>query len=179
MHKCANRVHRGEAMTVRKERRQRKDGTFEDAWFVDVKFKRVNERSVRVRRRSPLQSKRGAEAFERQIREQLVKNDGKLDTEVAPKDIPTLQAFWPEFEAWVAVNNKPSEQKGKRIVFNNHLLPHFGKKKLDAIGPRELENFKAEKVKQEYKPATINNFLTTLRKCLDVAVDYGVLKHVP
>ena len=69
-------------MTVRKESRGRKDGSVEDTWFIDVKFKRANARSVRIRRRSPVQSRRGAEAFERQIREELLKNDGKLEEEV-------------------------------------------------------------------------------------------------
>src|SRR5688572_18489433 len=167
MAKCANRVHRGELMSVWLRERQLKDGSVDKAWFVDVKFRRANAGSVRVRRRSPVQSKRGAEAFERQLREQLLKNDGKLDEEVKPKEIPTVQRFWPEYEAWSSVNNKPSNQNAKRIIMKNHVLPFFGRMRLDEIGPQQIEQFKAKEVADEKKPSTINNYLTVLRKMLD------------
>lgn len=166
-------------MSVWLRERATKEGHVDRVWMVDVKFKRANSRSVRMRRRSPVQSKRGAEAFERQLREQLLKNDGKLDEELKPKEIPTVQRFWPQYEAWSSVNNKPSNQNAKRIIMKNHVLPFFGRMHLDEIGPQQIEQFRAKVVAEGKKPSTVNNFLTVLRKMLDVAVDYGLLQHVP
>ena len=60
---------------------------------------------------------------------------------------------------YVATNNKHSEQLNKRMIVDNHLGPYFGTKRLDEIGMRDVEFYKAEKLKK-LKPKTVNNHLT-------------------
>jgi integrase len=42
-----------------------------------------------------------------------------------------------------------------------------------------VEPYKARKLKQKLSPKTINNHLAVLRKLLALAVEYGVLQHIP
>ena len=56
-----------------------------------------------------------------------------------------------------------------------HLVPFFGAMRLDEIGIRDYERFKAKMVKAGKKPKTINNFLSTLRRSLVSAVEWGYL----
>jgi hypothetical protein len=45
------------------------------------------------------------------------------------------------------VNNNPSTVYAKRWVLREHLAPAFGKRRLDEIGPAEIEAYKARKLK--------------------------------
>jgi len=155
-------------MTVRRDKKK--------GLMVDFSFTHADGRTERVRKRSPVQTKRGAEEFERQLREERL-NPSQPDQR---KEVPTLEAFSREFlETYCVNNNKPSEIKTKRLTFRIHLLPMFGRKRLDAIGARDIERYKAQKLKAGLSPKTVNNQLSILRKCLDVACDWRIIEHVP
>jgi hypothetical protein len=77
-------------------------------------------------------TRRGAEQYERQVREALLA--GTLGKEV--KEVPTLEAFQARFLDYSEVNNKPSTVYAKRWVLREHLVPAFGKRRLDEIGRR-------------------------------------------
>src|SRR5207237_5018591 len=55
----------------------------------------------------------------------------------------------------------------------------FGRYRLDEIGMRDLEAYKAKKLAAGLKPKSLNNHLIMLRKALSVAVDWELLSHVP
>jgi integrase len=67
----------------------------------------------------------------------------------------------------------------KRAVLKWHLVPMMGKMRLDEIAPRDLELFKAQKLREGKSPKTINNCLPVLRRLLVLAVEWGKLTHVP
>jgi integrase len=95
------------------------------------------------------------------------------------KDVPTLRAFVPEFmETYVRVNNKPSERIAKQYLFEVHLLPAFGRKRLDEISTRDVEKLKAEKLKT-LAPKTVNNMLSCLGKTLRYAAECEVIDRIP
>jgi integrase len=96
------------------------------------------------------------------------------------------------------------EEAKRRDTLKNHIVPFFGSQRLDAIGPAEIEAFKAamrKKVsasrprkenatiyairKRKNVPPrfvslkTINNALAILRKLLAVAEEQGVIDHTP
>ena len=140
-----------------------------DFWYSPIDGPRQ-----RVRRRSPVQTKRGAEEYERQLRTTL------LSPPEDKKEVPTLNVFSREFlENYCSTNNKPSELRMKRSTFKNHLRPAFGRLRLDRIGMREVERYKARKLKDGLSPKTVNNHLTILRRCLVVAHEWALLEHVP
>ena len=152
--------------------RQWKNGK---AWDVDVQFQQPDGRTVRVRKASPVNTRRGAEQYEREIRASLLA--GNYGKEI--KEVPTLAQFAERFLTYSETNNKPSAVFAKRGLLQNHLLPPFGTMTLDTIGPAEVEKYKADKLRAKYSPKSINNQLTVLRKLLNLAVEYCELEHAP
>lgn len=147
-------------------------------WMIDIDYRPPSGKPDRVRKKATVQDKRGAMTEERLIRQALL--DGTYRRKGDEKETPTLTEFEAEFIAYYAeANNKPSEVVAKLSIYKHHLVPFFGKLKLNDIGPRELERFKACKIKDGLKPATVNNALTVLRKTLTVAQEWRIIEHVP
>lgn len=176
-------------MSVRRQRRRDpKTGAAREFLIVDLDIQRPDGRRVRVRKVPPVQTQRGAESYERQLRQAILdgtweerKAENKAGAAPAePKATPTLRTFGQEFlDTYVAVNNKPSERHNKKTIFHAHLVPHLGKLPLDRIGVREVEALKARLLKSDLKPKTVNNVLAMLGKLLRYAVDVGVLAVAP
>jgi len=140
------------------------------AWWVDFRLDRK-----RVRKKSPINTKRGAEVFEKQLREELV-----LGKESPKREIPTFREHARDWvDTYVVVNNKPSEVASKRKILNHHLLPFFGKMRLDDITKRTIDRFKGAQLKRGLKRKTINNQLTVLRRSLVLAVEWEIIAAVP
>jgi integrase len=153
-------------MAARKDKRK--------GWIVDFVFQHADGRSERVRRRSPVQTRRGAEDFERRLRQEM------LNPRPQGKEAPLFRVFAEEFfSGYVVANNKHAERLSKRSILNHHLLPAFGGLRLSAIGLREVELYKARKLRDGLAPKSINNHLTVLRRLLAVAAEWGQLGSVP
>jgi len=145
--------------------------------MVDVDFVHPDGRNQRIRKVSPVPTKRGAEAYERELRNSLVNGQyGKEEEEKAPRFKEFAQEF---LETYAKVNNKPSEVSGKEMTLRRHLNPHFGKLRLDEIDPLSIERFKAKQIQTGLKAKTVNNHLVVLRTMLNVAKLWGKLKLVP
>jgi hypothetical protein len=82
------------------------------------------------------------------------------------KEVPTVQEFVKEFMAYANANNKPAEIQSKEMILRLHLLPMFGMLRLDEVGERHIEAFKADRVGEGYNKKTINNHLSVLRRML-------------
>ncbi len=151
--------------------------------MIDVKTTTPEGSLLRIRRVSPVQTKRGAQQYEREIRMSLLGHDPQGDEE-ENKDEPKPKA--PVFASFVEeyltnhakLHNKPSSVRAKRSIYDNHLVPFFGKMRLDQIGPREIDRYKASVVDRLH-PKTINNTLTVLRRTLDVAARWGIIQGPP
>lgn len=144
-----------------------------DGWhYVDFYFQHK-----RYRKRSPVNSKGGAEAYEATLRHKLAHGE---PIEVVPiKKELTFGEYAPDWLKTYSVNNKPSEQGNKQIALDNHLIPFFGRKALKDIGMADIERFKHGKTEEELRPKTINNLLCTLSRCLRSAVEWELLDHIP
>ncbi|WP_426753906.1 tyrosine-type recombinase/integrase [Myxococcus sp. Y35] len=189
-------------MSVRLRKWKTKEGKVQEAWWVDVKYQHPSGRVERVRKASPINTRRGAEEYERQVRQALLTGTFGKEKQNEPGRVLTLGEFVPRFITYSENNNKHSSVVTKRQILDDHLLPVFGNTPLDAIGPAEIEDFKAAMRK---KPAgipgrknapskdalrkgsgvkllslkSINNVLTVLHKLLALAQEQGVLQHVP
>ena len=124
-------------------------------------------------------SLRDARRFERDL-----KNEMKAGRLVAQQEeqrpIPTFKDFTEEwFQAYVMPNNKPSEHDNKRITLDKHLLPFFGHLTIDNIDTYSIEQFKAQQCRKDYAPATVNLHLACLRKCLQCAMEWGLIETNP
>lgn len=154
-------------MSVRKVR---------NTWWVDFRF-----RGSRYRKRSPENTRGSALAYESLLRRRL-SNGEPLEASEAPPELP--QRFFGEFsaewyETYVRTNNKPSEQRTKEIVLRVHLVPYFGKMKLQDITALEVEKYKAVKKKSGLAAKTVNNHMAALFKCLRCANEWGLTGFVP
>ena len=166
-------------MSIRRRRWQDpKTGEVKDALMVDVKAVGKDGVLRRVRKVSPMQNRRAAERLEHEVREQLLNADASHEAE--EQAAPLFREFATRFlETYAKTNNKPSEVESKEMILRVHLVPAFGEVALDDIEPREIEVYKAKKLKDGLSRKSINNHLTVLRRALAIAVEWGVIKHIP
>jgi hypothetical protein len=139
-------------MSVRLRKWKSKEGKVQEAWWVDVKYQHPNGRVERIRKASPINTRRGAEEYERQVRHALLTGTFGKEKQNESGRVLTLGEFVPRFITYSENNNKHSSVVTKRQIPDDHLLPVFGNTPLDAIGPAEIEDFKAAMRK---KPAGI------------------------
>lgn len=143
------------------------------SWWVDFT---VN--STRYRKRSPENTKAGAQTYEATLRQKLVRGES-IDIGLRPKD-PTFAEFaakW--FEDYVKPNNKFSEQLTKKRILSTSLVPFFGPKPIEQIRSHDIEQYKAQQLQQGYKNKTIMNRLLVLNKCLVTAYEWLGLEGAP
>lgn len=130
----------------------------------------------RARKVSPVQTRRGAEQHERNIRQALLEGTyGKQPV----ASVPTLSAFKDRFieEYCLANKHKPSGIDSKKSAFKNYLEPLFGTKKLDTFTPADEDKMK--KFFVEFSPATYNKAASCLNSTLAAAARWKVIPHLP
>ena len=169
-------------MSVRKRKWRDKQGHTHERWMVHIAHTWPDGRKQTIRKVSPVQTKRGAEQYERQLRQLLISNQWK---EHAKQQPPTLEAFVDEFIAYQATINKPSTIRRKRELLTNHLLPAFGKRRLDQIDERMIDRYKVDKLAQHtrrgtpYQAKSVNLHLKLLGRMLNIAKKWKLIREVP
>ena len=146
-----------------------------NSWYIDFRFRRK-----RYRKKSPINTKAGAEMYESTLRHRLARGES-VEEEEAPKNkMPTLAEFYSTWmTSYVKSNNKPSTYLSKKSTFEYHMVPYFGKMLLDQIITKDVEDYKAQKLKSGLKSKTINNHISALGTCLKTAVDWNVIEQAP
>ena len=158
-------------------RRDPETGAARKYWMIDINYEHPDGQIERVRKVSPVQSRRGAEQHERSIRQALV--DGTYGKK-EKQPTPTVAEFWKDFyDAYVLTENKASEHVAKQAIWKNHIEPHFGRLRLDEIGAEHVARYKAAKLKLDYNKKSVGNHLAVLRRMLAVAIEWGRLTHMP
>ena len=142
-------------------------------WVVDFV---VDDR--RIRRVSPVQTKTGARAYEVELRLELTADAPEPGSQ--PAAVPTLAEFADEWmRTAVQVHNKPSEQARKETLLRIHLVPFFGKRRLDELTRRDVEAFTARQVRKGLSVNTINRHLECFGRLMKCAVEWGLIAEVP
>jgi integrase len=163
-------------MSVRQREWVDKQGKTRKAWIVDVVFEFPNGSTKRVQKTSPVNTARGAEDFERQLRNELLA--GTYKTEEVEKPKLTFAEFEAKYLQFSSNNNKASTTERKRRVFADFLVPHFGEMPLEEITFERIESFKATAVSGS-SISTVNLYLQYLKSALRLAVKYGFLVRTP
>jgi integrase len=143
------------------------------SWWVDLQFKHA-----RYRKRSPENSKAGAQAYEAALRQKLGRGE-PIESETVGQDLTFEQFAWTWFNDYVLSNNKPSEQVGKRCILSASLIPFFGCMPIGQIRPHDIERYKAQQLKQGLSNKTIRNRLTVLNKCMVTAYEWLEVGGMP
>jgi integrase len=86
----------------------------------------------------------------------------------------------PTFSEFIAERYMPFALATKRsgaceeILFRNHLLPAFGHVRLNEISRASVSWLIQEKIKEGYKPGTINRILANLKTALSKAIEWEI-----
>lgn len=144
-------------------------------WEVDIGVLLPDGTRRRERKKTPTTSRSVAQRWgEQRERELLIHGAPKTRQEV-----PTLQEFEARsLDGYARANRqKPSGIAGKESILRTHLVPMFGKKKLDAITSEDVQRLKHQR--QDRSPKTVNNILTVLNTLLKQAVAWDVIGRMP
>jgi integrase len=161
-------------MSVRREsRREPATGATREFWMVDIVFEHADGRVERVRKVSPVQSLRGAEAYERQLRQSLLEGREEVD------EAPTVRAFKDRYinECCRANKLKPSGIESQESVLRNHLLPLFGDRRLDSFREADEDRLKNRLV--DHAASTYNNAASVINSMLKAARRWKVIREIP
>jgi integrase len=163
-------------MSVRRRtRRDPSTGAVREVWMIDVDFEHARGRRERIRKVSPVQTKRGAEEYERQVRAEL------LDPTPTPKTYPTLEAFvrdrWMPNDA--KATNRHATIREKENQLRVHILPQLGKLRLNEITAEKVASFYASLAEKDLSVKTRKNYGGTLHRILACAVEWDVLDRIP
>ncbi len=163
-------------MTARHEKRRNSEtGETWEVWTVDFRFQYPDGRRRRIRKDSPVNTRRGAEEYERQLRSELLAGTFEQEQKQAPSFAEYVKDF---MSTYAKNNNKESEVHTKQVLLDLHLVPFFGEHPIDQIGSKLIEKYKAERRKTLEKK-TVNNHLAVLSKVLNNAVEEGDLAVSP
>lgn len=149
-------------------------------WEVDIRLILPDNSEHRERRKSPVATRSAAqrwgEAREREWYQELTKPPR---TSEQPKEVPTLETFWPRFiDGYARANRqKPSGIAAKETIGRVHLIPQLGSKRLDRITTEEVQQLKRRLC--DRSPKTANNVLTVLSVLLKRAVEWKVVDQMP
>ena len=161
--------------------------------MIQIDYTHPDGRTERVRRVSPVATRKGAEQYERQIREALLagtwgKEDSeKKEVEEKKESTPTLKAFAPEFLEFqaspAAHPTKGANRKGEIVekdrILRLHLIPAFGSQRLDKISARDIDKYTAKKNASGLSAGTVTNHLIVLKRLLNVAKRWELIDRVP
>lgn len=130
----------------------------------------------RYRKASPDNSRAGALSYEMMLRYKLARGE-PIEQKKAETTYKDFADNW--FQVYVKNNNKHSEIVTKESTIRVHLAPYFGRMKLKDISNLDIERYKAKKIKENLSAKTINNHLSILRKSLNTALEWGIIKVSP
>jgi integrase len=106
---------------------------------------------------------------------------------IEEKEQPTFHEFASEWLNARRDEFAPRTAEDYELALTHHLLPFFAEHKLSEITAREVDRYKAAKVREREQRLverplsnrTINKTLTRLGQILDVAVRYDLIDHNP
>jgi len=150
--------------------------------YVDVTYNYPDGTTTRFRRPAPVQTRRAAERYEREVIAHLASKKTAEEEVNKKKEELLFRKFAKTFlKDYAATNNKKSTVQSKKMILRLHLTPFFGAKKLGQIKARDVERYKALKYEdgKGLSKKTINEHLSVLRKLLSVAIEWEYLDHLP
>lgn len=147
----------------------------EGHWYVDLRIE-----GKRIRKRSPVDTKRGAQQYEAVLRGRLLAGeplDGSKTKEVWRFKEFVDEKWWPTYPD--SVGNQSTTKREKEIHLRVHLKPALGKRQLDEIQGEVAARLFAALRKKGLAEKSIKNIRATLRKVLVSAKEWGYLCAVP
>ena len=133
----------------------------------------VKSYTFRPKETAPTKQKKEAEAYAMKLEDRL--RNGTYQN----GDKITLSEY---FETWKGSSAKDltrAQQEQYIAIMENNYLPLLGGRKLNSIGPYELQEIETNFEANELKPWTIRRFFTVLSSIFSDAVDHRVIDDNP
>lgn len=146
------------------------------AWEVDLKVRLPDGRRYHERRKSPVSGKAATRRWA-EARERFLIEHGS--TPVLARDVPTLEDFVEKFiEGYSQASRlKHSTIVTQRSIIRTHLVPAFGKLRLDEITNERVHRLRGTLTDLDEK--TVNNIVGVLTRMTRIALDWGLIEHLP
>lgn len=152
--------------------RRRKDR--DNQWYVDFVFHHATGRKERVKLLSPVNTKVGAQEYERQLRDRLLTDGTLVDRAVLFRD------FAVDYEKHQKTRVRPATMKLIRQFNENYLVPFFGAMPMTSIGRRQIDEFGAWLINEKgMANSSANTVLGRLVAEMHLAVEWNVITSVP
>lgn len=137
-----------------------------EKWCIDIEWPSPDGETRRIRKTSPIQTRSGAERYEREIRNAL--SDGTYGI-VKNEDVPTVAQYKDAFLKWYAnAGSKASSIKRRRELLDDHIIPLFGNRRLNDFGDKQEEALRDRLAGRKSK-STYNCAAATINKMLQAA----------
>ena len=118
-------------------------------------------------------------ALARDVESKLKVDVARGEHQLRKKAAPTLLDVWKRYELW-AWEQKPKSVRTDIGYYGKHLGPRFGNRRLDSIGPIDVERLMSEMRKgtskrgKPYSPTTIKHAVVLLSRLYSIAESWGI-----
>lgn|SRR5512139_453583 len=145
-------------------------------WAVHIVWKNPDGSEREIKKTSPVQTKTGAERYERDIRNAL--SNGTYGI-VKDEDVLTVAQYRDEFLKWYGrLGSKASSIKRRRELLDDYLIPLFGNRRLNDFGPKQDKALK-ELLGGRKSKSTYNCSAATMNKMLQAAKEEELMSSEP
>lgn len=162
-------------MSVRKRKWTDKNGRHQEAWMIHIEHTHPDGTRQVIRKTSPVQTRRGAEQYERELRESLL--DGSSVANKQGEETPVVVAalgpmtvsefvetFLDEYSRTEGL--RPRYIQMQRVALQMHIVPVVGEEQVERVGTKHFGMVKRAMLKKnpDYSGKTVNNVLSVLSR---------------
>lgn len=105
----------------------------------------------------------------------LKKGLSRIEDQCAPLPDPTLAEFFDDrYIGYANITKRRPELD--RLVFNKHIRPTRGHYRLSELTTQILDDWISAHIRKNYKPGTVNKHINYLKRILNVARTWGILR---
>jgi integrase len=161
-------------MSVRKRKWLDREGRVHQRWMIHIRHKHPDGTVAEIRKVSPVNTKRGAERYERELRAQVLaaaakrneSNTATAATSGEAHENTTLRQFIDTFlrEHSKVEGLRPDYIREQQRVLERLVLPTIGDLRLAEVGSQHFSLLKRSMHRGGYSPKTINNALGVMSK---------------
>jgi len=147
-----------------------------DKWSIDIDdfYHPDGRKEPRIRKTSPVNTKTGAERYERQVRQSL--QDGTYGKQ-QEGDIPTLAAYVEKFiDAFKVDGNSETGTYNNQSLFRQHLVPLFGKRLITSFGHADEIELKKHFADKGLSSSRYNQAAAAINGAIKLYFKIGKLK---
>ncbi len=160
-------------MSVRKRKWVDKQGRALEKWMVHISHLHPDGSRQIIRKVSPVQTRRGAEQYERELRQSLLdgplkkeeENEVAVEAEQAPMTVSEfVEVFLDEHSRTEGL--RPRYIREQQTALDMHVLPVIGDELIAEVGSKHFGLVKRAMLKKnpDYSPKTVNNILAVLSR---------------